>query len=245
LSLFRLLGRRYLALLLFFPFVLVACGGSSASPEPTATASLSADQILAQSSEQMASTETLRFHLGVEGVTYIDPANTIQLLEADGELQRPDRVHVRFKIKIVPGVTITTELITIGDQFWTTDLITGDWGEAPYEFTYDPTVLFDNQGGVGPVMNKVNDAQVVGEEKIQGRESYHIRATTNEEVVGPVTSHTMHGSPVTANLWIDVRTFDLLRAQLEEPASSGNPDPATWTLDLFDQGEPITIEPPI
>jgi hypothetical protein len=245
LSLFRLLGRRYLILLLLFPLVLVACGGSSASPEPTATAALTADQILARSSEQMASTETLRFHLGIEGVTYIDTANTIQLLEADGELQRPDRVHVRFKIKIVPGVTITTELITIGDQFWTTDLITGDWGEAPYEFTYDPTVLFDNQGGVGPVMNKVNDAQIVGEDQVQGRDSYHIQATTNEEIVGPVTSHTMHGSPVIANLWIDASTFDLLRVQLEEPASSGNPDPAKWTLDLFDQGETITIEPPI
>jgi hypothetical protein len=245
LSLFRLLDRRYLAFLLFVPFALVACGGSSASPEPTPTASLSADQILAQSSERMASTETLRFHLGVEGVTYIDPANTIQLLEADGELQRPDRVHVRFKIKIVPGVTITTELITIGDQFWTTDLITGNWGEAPYEFTYDPTVLFDNQGGVGPVMNKVTEAQIVGEDQVQGRDCYHIQAITNEEVVGPVTSHTMHGSPVTANLWIDVSTFDLLRAQLEEPASSGNSNPAKWTLDLFDQGEPITIEPPI
>jgi hypothetical protein len=228
-----------------FLFVLVACGGSSASPEPTATVSLTADEILARSSAQIAATETLRFHLGVDGVTYIDPANTIQLLEAEGELQRPDRVHVRFKIKIVPGVIITTELITIGDQFWTTDLITGNWGSAPYEFTYDPTVLFDNQGGVGPVMNKVNDAQIVGSEQVQGNDSYHIRATANEEIVGPVTSHTMHGSPVMTNLWIDMNTFDLLRVQLEEPASSGNANPAKWTLDLFDQGEPITIEPPI
>jgi hypothetical protein len=243
--LFRLLGRGYLILPVFSLFVLVACGGSSASPEPTATVTLSADEILAHSSERMAATETLRFHLGIEGITYIDPANTIQLLEANGELQRPDRVHVRFKIKIVPGVTITTELITIGDQFWTTDLITGNWGEAPYEFTYDPTVLFDNQGGVGPVMNKVGDAQIVGTEQVQGHDSYHILATTNEEIVGPVTSNTMHGSPVTANLWIDVSTFDLLRAQLEEPKTSGHSSPAKWTLDLFDQGEPITIEPPI
>jgi LppX_LprAFG lipoprotein len=194
----------------------------------------------------MAATETLRFHLGIEGVTYVDPpTNTIQLLEANGELQRPNRVHVRFKIKVVPGVTITTELITIEDKHWTTDLITGKWGEAPYEFTYDPGVLFDNQGGVGPVMNKVTDATIVGEEQIQGRDCYHITANANEETIGPVTSNTMYGSPVVANLWIDASTFDLLRAQLEEPTSSGNPNPAKWTLDLFDQDEPITIEPPI
>jgi hypothetical protein len=241
----RLLGRGYHLALTGALLFLAACGGSSESPEPTATASLSADEILAESSRQIASTQTLRFHLGIEGVTYIDPANTIQLLEANGELQRPDRVHVRFKIKIVPGVTVTTELISIEGQFWTTDLITGDWGEAPYEFTYDPTVLFDNQGGVGPVMNKVSDARILAKEKVQGKQSYHIAATANEEIVGPVTSNTMHGSPVTTNLWIDASTFDLLRAQLEEPASSGNPDPAKWTLDLFDQNEPITVEPPI
>jgi hypothetical protein len=241
----RLLGRGFHHALVVVLLFLSACGGSSESPEPTTTTSLSADEILAESSRQIAATQTLRFHLGIEGVTYIDPANTIQLLEANGELQRPDRVHVRFKIKIMRGVTVTTELITIGDEFWTSDLITGDWGEAPYEFTYDPTVLFDNQGGVGPVMNKVSDARIVGEEEVQGKRSYHIAATANEEIVGPVTSHTMHGSPVTTNLWIDASTFDLLRAQLEEPASSGNPDPAKWTLDLFDQNEPITVEPPI
>lgn len=244
-SLHRLLGRGFQHALVVALLFLSACGGSSESPEPTATASLSADEILAESSRKMASTQTLRFHLGIEGVTYIDPAKTIQLLEATGELQRPDRVHVRFKIKILRGVTITTELITIGDEFWTTDLITGDWGDAPYEFTYDPTVLFDNQGGVGPVMNKVSDAKIVGKEEVQRKRTYHISAAANEEIVGPVTSNTMHGSPVTTNLWIDANTFDLLRAQLEEPASSGNPDPAKWTLDLFDQNEPITVEPPI
>jgi LppX/LprAFG-like lipoprotein len=243
--LFRLFRRCYLLFLAFSLPLLVACGGSSAWPEPTPTAELSANEILARSSQRIAETNTLRFHLGIEGVNYIDPANTIQLLEADGELQRPDGVHVRFKIKVVPGVTITTELITIGDQHWTTDLITGEWGEAPYEFTYDPTVLFDNQGGVGPVMNKVSDAKVVGTEKVQGKECFHITATANEDIVGPVTSNTMHGSPVSTNLWIDVNTYDLLRAELEEPASSGNPNPAKWTLDLFDQDEPNSIEPPI
>jgi hypothetical protein len=243
--LFRLHDRGYLVLILVAFVLLTACGGSSASPQPTASPSLAANEILARSSTQLAATKSLRFHLGVEGITYIDPANTIQLLDADGELEREDRVHVRFKIKVVPGITITTELITIGDQSWTTDLITGKWGSAPYEFTYDPSVLFDNQGGVGPVMNKVNNAQIVGREQVRGRDTYHVSATTNEEIVGPVTSNTMHGSPVLTNLWIDANTFDLLRAQLEEPASSTNSSPAKWTLELFDQDGPITIEPPI
>jgi LppX_LprAFG lipoprotein len=226
--------------------VLTACGGSEASPQPAATATPtpSATDILSKASERMAATQSLRFHLGVDGQTYIDNAKTIQLLEASGELQRPDRVHARFKIKIVPGVTITTEIITIDDQTWSTDIVTGKWGPAPTEFTYDPTVLFDNQGGVGPVMNKVVDPQVVGMEEVQGKDAYHITGTATEEIVGPVTSNTMHGSPVAVDLWIDKSTFDLLQAKLAEPQTPKNDHPATWTLDLFDQDKKITVEPP-
>jgi hypothetical protein len=192
----------------------------------------------------MAQTQSLRFHLGVEGVTYIDLAKTIQLLEANGELERPDRVHARFKIKIVPGVTITTEIISISGESWATDIITGKWTKAPEEFTYDPTVLFDDQGGVGPVMNKVDNPQIVGMEKVGDKEAYHITGTATEEVVGPVTSETMHGSPVAVDLWIDTTSFDLLRVKLAEPASPDNSNPATWTLDLLDQNKQIDIEPP-
>ena len=240
--------RLYRLISLFFLFALMllltACGGSDASNEPTSEPTPSATEILSKASTRMAETQTLRFHLGVDGKTYIDNAKTIQLLEASGELQRPDRVHARFKVKIVPGVTITTEIITIGDQTWATDIITGKWGPAPSEFTYDPKVLFDNQGGVGPVMNKVTDPQVVGTEVIQGKDSYHITGSATEEIVGPVTSNTMHGSPVAVDLWIDKSTFDLVRAKLAEPKTPDNANPATWTLDLVDQDKKITVEPP-
>jgi hypothetical protein len=224
--------------------VLTACGSANGSSEPTVTPAPSVTSILSQSSQRMAQTQSLRFHLGVEGVTYIDVAKTIQLLEANGELERPDRVHARFKVKIVPGVTITTEIISISGESWSTDIITGKWSKAPAEFTYDPSVLFDNQGGVGPVMNKVDNPQIVGTDKVNDNETYHISGTATEDVVGPVTSETMHGSPVAVDLWIDTTTFDLRRVKLAEPASSDNANPATWTLDLTDQNKQIDIEPP-
>ncbi len=229
---------------LLVALVLTACGSSDASPQATVTSTPAVTSILSQSSERMAQTQSLRFHLGVEGVIYIDVAKTIQLLEASGELERPDRVHAQFKIKIVPGVTITTEIISISGESWATDIITGKWSKAPEEFTYDPSVLFDNQGGVGPVMNKVDNPQIAGVEKVGNKETYHITGTASEEVVGPVTSETMHGSPVAVDLWIDTSTFDLLRAKLAEPHLPDNANPATWTLDLFDQNKQIDIEPP-
>ncbi len=55
----------------------------------------------------------------------------------------------------------------------------------------------------------------------------------------------MKGSPVAVDLWIDIQTGDLLRVRLEEPTSAEKDDPATWTLDLYDQGDKVEIESPV
>ncbi|HEX5498762.1 MAG TPA: LppX_LprAFG lipoprotein, partial [Thermomicrobiales bacterium] len=222
--------------------LLAACGGSTA--EPTATATPSATALLERASRQLADTPTVHFELTVDGATYIDPAKTIRLLSASGDLERPDRVSTTFKVE-VGGRTVTLQLITIGKKSWTTNVLTGDWGPAPFEFAYRPTVLFDNQSGIGPVMGRVSDAERLPDDTVDGRTAYHVRARVDEKVIGPLTYYTIKGSPVTVDLWIDQETNDLLRAVLAESPAPDRPHPATWTLDLSHHGDKVTIEPPV
>jgi len=223
-----------------------ACGGSgdASAPTPSPTPVPTAAAVLARASARLAATETVRFTLNVEGTTYVDGGDTIQLLEAEGDLVRPDRVSTTFKVKVL-APTVTIRLITIGDQSWTTNLITGRWGEADPEFSYSPGVLFDTQDGIGPVMGRVEAPTLLPNEEINGRSAHHIAATAAQETIGPITADTMAGSPVAVDLWVDVATDDLLRARLTEPASVGNDDPATWVLDLTDHGAKVEIEPPV
>ena len=55
------------------------------------------------------------------------------------------------------GRAISLQLITIGEQSWTTNVLTGKWEEAPLEFAYRPDVLFSTQDGIGPVMGRVQN----------------------------------------------------------------------------------------
>jgi hypothetical protein len=208
------------------------------------TDNLTATDILARASQQLANTQTVRFKLSVEGDTYVDATNTLKLLEAEGDLVRPDRVRTTFKVEALGRVTVTVQLIIVGDQWWTTDLITGKWGPAPVDFEYDPSVLFDNQNGIGPIMNRVTDAQRLDDEKIDGRQAFHVQAKVDESVIGPLTYNTLTGSPITVDLWIDQQTSNLVRAKLAEPPTPGTDKPAVWTLDLFDHDADITIDPP-
>jgi LppX_LprAFG lipoprotein len=231
----------------FSVFALVAAALAASAPFAAADDqpdTLTADEILASASQRLAATPTIRFKLQVEGDTYIDSLHTLQLIEADGDLVRPDRVRTEFKIKALGRATVTIQMIIIGNQWWTTDLITGKWGPAPGEFEYDPSVLFDNQGGIGPVMDHVQNAKRLDDEKVNGRQAFHLQAVVDESVIGPLTYNTMEGSPITVDLWIDKETDDLLRARLAEPPREGPDKPAVWTLDLSHHGDKISIDPP-
>ncbi len=235
-----------LAVLLFTLVMLAACGGESpaptatVAPEPTATAA----ELLERASRRLAETTAAHYELTITGDTFLDATNQIRLLDAQGDLSRPDRVYSSFRAEVV-GRTITIQLITVGDQSWTTDILSGEWVESPVEFAYDPSILFDNQNGIGPVMDRVTGVDRLDDTEIHGRPAHHLRAEVDQETIGPLTSYLLKGPIVTVDLWIDRDTDDLLRATLSQPATEDGTEPITWTLDLSKHGEEVSIEPPI
>src|SRR5688572_20819092 len=110
--------------------------------------------MLELASRRLAETPSVHFVLDVEGETFIDTARAIRLLGAEGDLRRPDRVRTTFQAEIM-GRAVTLQLITIGEESWTTNVLTGEWGPAPLEFAYQPDVLFSTEDGIGPIMSRV------------------------------------------------------------------------------------------
>lgn len=220
---------------------------SSATPGASSVASpvtSEAARLLELASQRLSDTLSIHFSLEVDGTTFIDDGQTIQLDAAEGNVVRPDRVQARFQAK-VQGLAISTiGLITVGDQSWTTNIITGDWELAPTEFGYDATVLFSDTEGLSFVMRNAPDPAILPNEEVDGREVYHIRTVGDQALIGPVTSNTMAAYPVAIDVWIDTQTHDLLKVELVEPPSAEKDIPATWTLKLSRQNDDITIEPP-
>lgn len=231
-------------MMLFVCSMFVVGCGSSSDNENAGEPNASVDDILAAASTRMAETQSLRFSLDVEGETFIDPAGSIQLVAARGELARPDKVAVDFQVRLFGTGTVTIKMITVGESSWTTDLLTGDWTIAPPEFGYNPSVLYDNQQGLGPVMGRLQNPALQGREDVGGRDVFRVSGTASEATMGPLTSNTMTGEPVGLQLWIDSQTWDLLRVVVTEPESSGKDDPATWTMNLSNHDEQVSIEPP-
>jgi hypothetical protein len=235
----------FLIVTLVGSLLLAACGGQPAS-DPTATVAPTptATDLLERASRRVADTAAVHYTLTISGDTFLDTTETIRLLDAEGDLQRPDRVYSSFRAEVMER-TITLQLITVGPDSWTTDILSGEWVEAPGEFAYKPGILFDNQNGIGPVMDRVTNVERLDDTEIDGRPAYHIRATVDQATIGPLTAYLLTGPEVTVNLWIDRDTDDLLRAELSQPATAPDGEPTTWTLDLSRHGEEVSIEPPV
>ncbi len=201
--------------------------------------------ILAAASQRLADIESLHFTLRIDGDTFIDETQTLKLESAEGDLARPDKVSVEFKVSLFGAGTVSIRMITVGEDSWTTDLISGNWGDAPPEFGYNPSVLYDNQNGLGPVMGKLENPTLEGEEEVNDRDAHHIKGTASAETIEPLTSGTMTGDNVEIELWIDLETSDLLRVKVYEPESDEKENPATWELNLSRFNEKVTIEPPV
>lgn len=247
---------KLISLICAFAVTLTACGGgdsdnvdTAANTQPTEVATAadaSLDDILATASSLIANATSVHFTLKVEGDSFIDEGQLIRLLNASGVLVRPDRVSTDFQVEVVGAGNISIKLITIGDQYWTTDIVTGRWTEAPEEFTYSPAKLFDTQQGIGPIMGKLADITLVGEEELGGRDTWKVTGTASEKDVSELTSDAMVGTSFPVTFWIDRDSGELLQIVLAEPTDNGKDNPATWTMRLTDYNDDdVTIDAPI
>jgi outer membrane lipoprotein-sorting protein len=232
---------RIISLFLAILVILAGCGSEESAGLDE---DIPVSEILQNSSDRLADTQSVAFRMNVEGTTYIDESHTLRLLNARGTMARPDKVDVEFQIEVASAPRVSIRMITVGDESWTTDIVTGRWVEAQDEFGYNPSILYDNQDGLGPVMGKITDPELIGIEQIDDVDTYHIRGYASQDVIDPMTMGTMSGDKITVDVWIDGETWNLMQVKVAEPTDEGIEDPATWTMNLGDHDEQVTIERP-
>lgn len=205
-------------------------------------AALTAESILTAAGDQWAKTETAHFKLAVDGDAYIDNAQSIKLLSAEGDIKRPDAVKADAKID-VQITQANISLIAIGDRAWMTNFLSGKWEAAPADFSYNPAILFDDQNGIKPILAGLRNPERQGDETVNDRKAHKVTGTVDEQTVDRVTSGSIKGDAIDVTVWVDAKTNDLLRVTLKEP-DSVREKPVEWTLDLSKQGEAVDIQPP-
>ncbi len=224
----------------------VACNPFDDNGESDAVSStppaeeLSAEEIIELGVTRWNETVTVHFELDVEGSTYLDEDQSIELSSAEGDLERPQSVKATAQVSI--GLAnFDVSLIFIGDDAYMTDFLTGNWGPAP-ESSYNPSLLLSTTEGLGPVLEQLQDPAVAGTEQVAGREAVHITGYVTEDMIDQLTAGTITGNQIGVDVWFDTETFEVLRLRLTEP--EGDDEPAIWNIDFSEHDEPVEIEEP-
>jgi lipoprotein LprG len=212
---------------------------AAASP----AAEVTPEQVLEDASAAWAETESAHFVLEVDGDAYLDEDETIKLVSAEGDIKRPGSVKANATVDAQISV-LDISLVAVDGEIFITNLLSGNWEEAPEDFSYDPSMLFSDTDGIGPIMTDLENPELDGTEDVNGQSAHRVTGTVAANRVAEITAGTIAGEDIDVTLWIGVEDAKLLRVVLTEPEGVRE-SPATWTLNLTDHGKDVEIEAPV
>ena len=213
--------------------LLLLAGCSRPPPTPTP------DQMLDQDAQAVLAMKSAQFTLTREGApAVLDPQTGTTFTEAAGQYQAPDRVSAKVKVTLF-GSVVEVEMRWLPEGNFVSNPLTGQFEAAPAGAAFDGAALF-KEGGIPAVLkDKLQNPKLVGEEKVEDVETYHLSGEADGEelsalTAGALTSGTMY--PV--DVWIEKATSNLVRVHIAEPGGDG------WLIDLFDVDQPVEIKAP-
>jgi hypothetical protein len=221
--------------------ILSACGGGGGGGTPTSTGTLPpAVSVLPAAVQAFSSLQTFHFSLAHENGTSPIP-NGLQLVSADGDVIVPDRMDANIEAK-VGDQTVKVEIIGVGDQGWMTNPFNRQWQPLPSGTTIKD--IFDPAQGVKAIIGSLQNAQVVGQEKVGGAQTWHVKGSVQSDVLTVPVPIARPGLTVGIEVWIGVDDSLIRQVYLEGPIAPGEPDNIVRQLALSDFGENVTIEAP-
>src|SRR5215216_2650121 len=153
--------RRLLALLL-------VAGTVACTPAPR---ELTPKEVLDRAADDLDKANSAHFILEQQNGS-VQLASGVQVVNAEGDVQRPDRLRMKFTLRLA-GFSAESQLIAIGEDLFLTNPLNGQWQKAPAA-TGAPRVL-DNERGMSSLLRKVTDPQRVGTESVDGAQTVHLR----------------------------------------------------------------------
>ncbi len=224
--------RKYWLLFVVITALLLA---SCAGNQPTAA------EILAQSADTMAQVDSLKFYIERQGepIQIKVGIAAASVVGADGVYQAPDNVHAIAKVEL-GGSVAEAEVLWITDGIYLkfppllSKFTPVDLGE-----TFNAAMIFSESEGIPFVLREVlSEAELVGEEDVDGIATYHIAGTAEGEELGGLVGGGVAPGTAAVDVWIDKETSEVVRITLEEADGNG------WLLDCYGYGEAVEIPTP-
>jgi hypothetical protein len=238
-------------LCLWLAGLLAACGDSpTATPTavpPTPTPSptpkpLTPSDIAKMSADKLNAINSLHFIVDIKS-GQVEVTQGVTFKKAEGDFTKPDKFRARLKVSVAIAQVDAETVGMDGQQYLLLTNLSKSWVTLPSNVGFKPDVLFDPQKGVGAVVTKVKNLQLVGTEQLDGTEVYHLKGIVAGADIAPITAHTLGKNDVNFDVWTGKTDFIVRRVTFKE--ISTDPNASDWQIDFSKFDEPVTINRPV
>jgi lipoprotein LprG len=229
--------------------VVVLMTGCSSDPETDAADEPDPDLILTESAAAMAAVESASFTIEQTGGSlFIDDNDQLAFQSADGRFAAPASSEALVTVDAL-GFTTQVGAVAIDGDLWFTNPLSGEWIEAPEDFSFDPAAVFDPDEGFPALLTEASGAAELIDDSAEASDNedeqeigdrLHLRTVVSASRVSTLTGGLVDEASE-VDLWIDPDTSRVLEVafdiELDDAVSS-------WRMTLGDYDAEVTITPP-
>lgn len=201
---------------------------------------LTPKEVLDRSAEELDKATSAHFALEQQNGS-VQLASGVQIVNAEGDAQRPDRLRMKFTLRLA-GFSAEAQLIAIGEELFLTNPLNGQWQKAPAS-TGAPRVL-DKERGMSGLLRAVTDPSRVGNEAVDGAQTVHVKGRVPATAFAAMTGSQPTGDSVAGDLWVGSTDFLPRQVRLEGPIGAGDTPATVRVLKFSKYNEPVTIDRP-
>ncbi len=228
------------AVLLISAAIALGCGSDATRPPAQ---SFDAKGALREAVTELLALESAAFTLEhISGSTALIPG-FLEMYKVSGVVDIPERFELTVEAETIrPRSFVEVRVVTIKDQAYMTDIISGKWLQVepevlPFTFANFAQTLAD-------IIEAVEAPAVVGTERLGDSETNHIRGLILSEDLGGLVPRAAEGLEVILDLWLEQST-NLLQQVLISGRVIATDEPGTVRkLTLGNINLPVEISAP-
>jgi hypothetical protein len=202
--------------------------------------SVGAQAALNRAADAIVALKSSRFSLKREGSpAFLDEKLGLTFTAADCLYAAPDRVSCDVKITLRNGTIVQITRVWVPEGTFQSNPLTRQFAKLPPDASFNGAVLFARTGIPDVLRGSVENAEVVGREKLQNADALHLKGDVSGAKLSPLMGAALeqdHAYPV--ELWIDERSGNAIQLHVNAGAGNG------WLIELSGTNEPVSIPTP-
>lgn len=237
-----------LLLILFVGIFLAGCSGGNERDEPPPDPI----ELLTEAATNIRSADTFRLDVTQSGAEYpilieLNGADTeVTFRRAQAQYVAPDLMQGSVRV-IASGLSIDIGIFSRGADQWVQILGT-NWIKAFFAPGFNPETLIAADTGFQAALSSLTALSYIGAETLDdGTSVYHLSGTAEGPAVMALLVDLIEAEgAVGVEVYIDRNTLYPVRLMISQPETitETQPDPTTWTIDVFDIDAPAELNPP-